>query len=367
MTTLTLQEDFALNPASRSQLVKNLTPNTEEYYLYRLRYLSQQLQTGEVPVTAKAIEEAQALLNAAENSNVDLDSRVVEQLTTQLAFLAYPVKPDPLLKRLNLDPAILQAIQGVEATGSGGGNTTDDDDEAKASAESRGVENLPTALDPALVSTETMTEKLLEEIQSNIYSTSIPRESWPHLLAQPKLESIVDGLDPDELFNLFQSFARQFSPSSLEIIGQADSTRIDLFVVKTLLRLYKEQKIDFSDNLLQISQLTRAQLEWLKKEDPSLMDNEGFVGLLENRIVPEPFATDKDAAYNDWLNRMVVFVDGLSPKFERYKVSVYLLSLTHDLKKGTLDKAKFMRYTMDNCSKIGSREVTLYVLQTPFV
>lgn len=361
MTTLTLQEDFALNPASRPQLVKDLTPNTEEYYLYRLRYLSQQLQTGEVPVTAKAIEEAQALLNAAENSNVALDSRDVEQLTTQLAFLAYPVKPDPLLKRLNLDPAILQAIQGVEATG-GDGNTTDDDDETEADSETRGVENLPTALDPALVSTDTMTEKLLEEIQSSIYNTSIPRESWPHLLAQPKLQSIVDGLDPDELFNLFQSFARQFSPSSLEIIGRADSTRIDLFVVKTLLRLYKEQKIDFSDNLLQISQLTRAQLEWLKKEDPSLMDNEGFVGLLENRIVPEPFAADKDAAYKEWLDRMVVFVDDLSPKFERYKVSVYLLSLTHDLKKGTLDKAKFLRYAMDNCAKIGSCEVALYVI-----
>ncbi|OAQ30988.1 hypothetical protein K457DRAFT_136616 [Linnemannia elongata AG-77] len=346
MTTLSLQEDFALNPASRPQLVKDLTPNTEEYYVYRLRYLSQQLQTGEVPVTAMAIEEAQALLNTAENSDVVLDSRAVEQLKTQLAFLAYPVKPDPLLKRLNLDPAILQAIQGVEATGGGDGNTTDDDDETEADSESRGVENLPTALDPALVSTETMTEKLLEEIQSNIYSISIPRDSWPHLLAQPKLESIVDGLDPDELFNLFQSFARQFSPSSLEIIGQADSTRIDLFVVKTLLRLYKEQKVDFSNNLLQISQLTRAQLEWLKKEDPSLMDNEGFVGLLENRIVPEPFAADKDAAYKEWLDRMVVFVDGLSPKFERYKVSVYLLSLTHDLKKGTLDKAKFLRYVV---------------------
>ncbi|KAF9140561.1 hypothetical protein BGX30_006303 [Mortierella sp. GBA39] len=346
MTTLTLQEDFALNPASRPQLVKDLTPNTEEYYLYRLRYLSQQLQTGEVSVTAKAIEEAQALLNAAVNSNVVLDSRAVEQLTTQLAFLAYPIKPDPLLKQLNLDPAILQAIQGVEATGGGDGNTTNDDDEAEADSESRGVENLPTALDPTLVSTETMTEKLLEGIQSNIYSTSIPHESWPHLLAQPKFESIVDGLDPVELFNLFQSFTRQFSPSSLEIIGQADSTRIDLFFIKTLLRLYKEQKFDFSDSLLQFSQLTRAQLEWLKKEDPSLMDNEKFVGLLENRIVPEPFAADKDAAYKEWLDRMLVFVDGLSPKFERYKVSVYLLSLTHDLKKGTLDKAKFLRYVV---------------------
>ncbi|KAF9139673.1 hypothetical protein BG015_001936 [Linnemannia schmuckeri] len=345
MTTLTLQEDYALNPASRPQLVKELTPNTEEYYLYRLRYLSQQLQSGEVPVTAKVIEEAQALLNAAESSNVVLDSRAIEQLTTQLAFLAYPVKPDLLLKRLNLDPAIFQAIQGVEATG-GNGNTTDDDDEAEAASESHGVENLPTALDPALVSTETMTEKLLEEIQSNIYRSSIPCEAWPHLLAQPKLESIVDGLDPDELLDLFQSFTRQFSPSSLEIIGQADSTRIDLFAVKILLRLYKVQKIDFSDNLLQISQLTRAQLDWLKKEDPSLMDNEGFVGLLENRIVPEPFAADKDATYKDWLDRMVIFVDGLSPKFERYKVSVYLLSLIHDLEKGTLDKAKFLRYVV---------------------
>ncbi|KAG0380084.1 hypothetical protein BGX24_010303, partial [Mortierella sp. AD032] len=347
MISLTLQEDYALNPASRSQLVKDLTPNTEEYYVYRLRYLSQQLQTGEVPVTAKVLEEVQALIDAAENSHVVQDSNVIEQLATQLAFLAYPVKPDNLLKRLNLDPAIIQSIQGQEgAEAAGDGNTTEDDEEGENDSESRGLENLSTAMDPTLVSTETMTEKLLDEIQENVYNTTIPPESWPHLLAQPRFESIVDNLSSDELFNLFQSMNRIFSPSSLEIINKADTTRIDLFVVKTLLRLYNEKKLDFSDGYSQFSQLTRAQLDLIKKEDPELMNNEGFVGLLENRIVPEPFAASEDAAYKDWLDRMVVFVDGLSPKFERYKVSVYLLSLTHDLKQGTLDKAKFLRYVV---------------------
>ncbi|KAF9079357.1 hypothetical protein BGX23_004273, partial [Mortierella sp. AD031] len=126
----------------------------------------------------------------------------------------------------------------------------------------------------------------------------------------------------------------------------ADTSRIDLFVVKVLLRLYNEKKIDFSDNHYQVLHLTRAQLDLLKKEDPSLMDNEGFVGLLEKRIVPEPFAVWEEEAYKEWLDRMLVFVDGLSPKFERYKVSVYLLSLAHDLQKGTMDKAKFLRYVV---------------------
>ncbi|KAF9904971.1 hypothetical protein EC991_002153 [Linnemannia zychae] len=349
MTSLTLQEDYALNPASRAQLVKDLTPNTEEYYLYRLRYLSQQLQTGEVAVTAKVLEEAQALIDAAESSRVIQDSKAIEQLVTQLAFLAYPVKPDHLLKQLNLDPAIIQSIQGqegVESIGGGDGNTTDDEEEGGNDSGSHGVENLSTELDPALVSTKTMTEKLLNELEENFFNTAIPRESWPYLLAQPKFEEIVDNLDPDELLNLFQSMTRLFSPSSLEIISQADTTRIDLFVVKTILRLYKENKIDFSDNYSQFGLLTRAQIDLLKKEDAALMDNEGFVGLLEKRIVPEAFATSEDAAYKDWLDKMVTFVDGLSPKFEKYKVSVYLLSLTHDLKKGTLDKAKFLRYVV---------------------
>ncbi|KAG0275558.1 hypothetical protein BGZ95_008650 [Linnemannia exigua] len=347
MTSLTLQEDYALNPASRSQLVKDLTPNTEECYLYRLRYLSQQLQTGEVPVTAKVLEEAQALIDAAENSHVVQDSKAIEQLATQLTFLAYPIKPEHLLKRLNLDPAIIQSIQGHEGAEAGGdGYTTDDDEEGENDSKSRGVETLPTAMDPALVSTETMTEKLLDALQENVYSVTIQPESWPHLLAQPRFESIVDNLSPDELFYLFQSINRIFSPSSLEIINKADTTRIDLFVVKILLRLYNEKKLDFLDSHSQFSQLTRAQLDLLKKEDPSLMNNEGFVGLLENRIIPEPFAVSEDAAYNDWLDRMVVFVDSLSPKFERYKVSVYLLSLSHDLRKGTLDKAKFLRYVV---------------------
>ncbi|KAG0194967.1 hypothetical protein BGX33_004666, partial [Mortierella sp. NVP41] len=156
----------------------------------------------------------------------------VEQLALQLAFLAYPVKPENLLKELDLDPGVIQSIQGLEGIEASGDGNTSDDDEEESGSQSHGLENLSTTLDQTLVSTETMTEKLLDQIQTSVYGASIPLESWPHLLVQPRFESIADNLPPDQLFSLFNSMSRLFSPKSLEILGQADTSRIDLFVVK---------------------------------------------------------------------------------------------------------------------------------------
>ncbi|KAF9930409.1 hypothetical protein FBU30_000540 [Linnemannia zychae] len=348
MATLTLQEDYALNPGSRAKLVEDLTPNTEEYYLYRLQYLSLQLQTGEIAVTAKVLEEAQALLDAARNSGVVQDSQALERLATQFAVLAYPIKPDPLLKCLQLSPDIIQHIK--ENEGGEVGSDIHDDNEVVvveiSNQESPGIENLSSEMDPSLVSTETMTKTLLDRMEKHAYQANVHREAWPYFLTQPRFESIIDGLRIEQLAYVFQSlnYHRLFSPTSLEIVNQADPTRIDLFFAKIMLRLYREKRLDFAETHYQISQLTRVQLDWLQKEEAKLIDDEAFVGLLENRIVPEPFATDKDAATKAWLDKMIQFVDGLSPKFERYKVSVYLLSLEYDLRKGTLDKAKFLKY-----------------------
>ncbi|KAF9107475.1 hypothetical protein BGX27_008724, partial [Mortierella sp. AM989] len=340
------QEDYALNPELRPQLIKDTTPGTEDHFLYRLKYLSQLLQTSEVPVTAQIIEEATALLKSAENSNAVTDTVQLEQLKSQIALLAFPVKPDILLKQLNFDPSLNNANQTItsdrtqELGGEGDGDLSESTDDVVSSF---GPESLPTKLDQNILKTEVLTERLLDLIRDVHYDIEIPSDAWPHLIAQPKMEAILDQLDPDQLFHLFKSMDIMYSSKSLEIIGKADSSRFDHVVVKMILRLSREKKIDFSHRFNQFRSLTQTQLEAIKKEEPEqMMNNEGFVGLLEQRIIPEPFPENEEDAREEWLDRMLKFVDQLSPKFNRHKLSVYLLSLEHDMTKGVMDKEKFL-------------------------
>ncbi|KAF9174046.1 hypothetical protein BGX21_000836 [Mortierella sp. AD011] len=338
------QEDYALNPELRPELVKGTTPGTEDHFLYRLKYLSQRLQTAEVPVTSQAIEEAIALLKSAENSNVVTDREQLEQLKAQIALLAFPVKPDILLKQLNFDPDMNYVSQ--TATLDHAQEQVEEGDES-LSGSTDGAESLPTNLDQSIIKTETLTEKLLDQIRDDLYGAQIPSDAWPHLIAQPRMEGILDQLDPDQLCYLFSNMDIMYSSKSLEIIGKADTSRFDLIVVKIILRLYREKKIDFSDTSRskQFRSLTQAQLEAIKKEEfNQVMSNEGFVSLLERKIVPEPFPENEEDAVKEWLDRMVKFVDQLSPKFNFHKLSVYLQSLEFDMAHGVMDKGKFIRY-----------------------
>lgn len=329
-----LQEDYALNPQSRPELVKATNPGTQEHFLYRLRYLSQQLQTAQIPLTAQVIEEATALIQAAENSHVIYDTQQLEQLKTQFALLSYPVKPEVLLKHLDHDISVLQAsADQVES----------EDFESQRDVESDGVDKLPTSLDQSIVKTELLTDKLLDKLQTNFYGTEIPSEVWPHLMAQPKIESILEGLDDSQLRTLFQRMDIRYSPKSLEVVNKADSSRFDQVVVKIIVRLFQAKKVDFSESHL-FQALTQSQLEIIKKKLPEVTSDEGFVGLMENRIVPEPFPVQEEEVYQAWLVKMMAFVDTLPPKFNPHKLSVYLLSLEDDLKRGVMDKKKFLSY-----------------------
>ncbi|KAG0252299.1 hypothetical protein BG011_007080 [Mortierella polycephala] len=307
------QEDYALRPTSRPELVKSVTPGTEEYYLYQLRYLSQQFQS-------------------AEKSNVITDFEQFEQLKTQITLLAFPVKPDLLLKHLHYDPGMLNVSQGNKGA------------EGDDSSTSDGVENLPTVLDRNLFKTEVLTEKLMKDIENNSQDPNILKDLWPHLLAQSKMEAILDQLDDVHLNSLFKYMDLMYSPRSLEIIGRADTSRMDQVVVKIISRLFQKGLLDLSSNPRSLSFLTRTQLESIKREAPQIANDEAFVGMLERRIAPEAFPEQEDTAHQNWLDRMLAFVDELPPKFNLHKLSVYLLSLENDLVKGVANKAKFLRY-----------------------
>ncbi|KAF9986039.1 hypothetical protein BGZ75_002268 [Mortierella antarctica] len=318
MSPTQFQEEYALNPAERPQLVKATTPGTEEHHLYHLRYLSQQLQTGELPITPQTIADATALFDSAEKSGVCHDYEQLEQLRNQIALLAFPVKPDILRKVLPYDSSMAGVEQGENDPE--GVSEDDDDDDAQSTD---AVSKLPVALDQTLLDIEVLTEKLLDEIESNIYSVNFSRDAWPHLLAQPRMETILDNLDPDQLCHLL-GMDFLYSSKSLEILGKADTSRLDQVIVKVILRLYQEKKVDFSQSNLGFDSLTWSQLMTIKKEQPQIMNDEAFVGLLEKRIIPQPFPEKEEVAQEDWLSRMRAFVDELSPKFNRHKLAVYV-------------------------------------------
>ncbi|KAF9378595.1 hypothetical protein CPB97_009481 [Podila verticillata] len=338
MTYSQLQEEYALNPAGRAEFLKNLTPGTEEHHLYHLLYKLQKLQDPNTPVTAKAIDEATTLLKAAQDSGVVYEHAVLDQIKVQLAILSFGVKPEILLRELNFDPEAL-----ANATSSSAPTSVEEDFEDLGLTDAS--EALPSGLDQALVKTETLTQKLIDALKENSYAP-VPSQIWPHLLAQPAMEKILlEQWTPAELNNIFRSLSTVISSQSLEIVGKADSTRVDQLIVKMIVRLHAAGLIGFSEYIQHLKNLTVDQLQQIKKQVPAVANDEGFVGMLEKRIVPEPFAVSEDAAHQAWLDRMVQFVDGLSPKFNLQKLSVYLMSLELDLSKGVWDKKKFLRVT----------------------
>ncbi|KAG0091197.1 hypothetical protein BGZ92_001279 [Podila epicladia] len=334
MTYAQLQEEYALNPAARSEFLKNLTPGTEEHYLFHLLYKLQKLQDPNTPVTAKAIDEACTLLKAAKDSGVVYNYSILDQISVQLAILSFGVKPEILLKELNFDQ---EALANASATAS-----TSVEDEFEDLGLSDASEALPSGLDQALVKTEILTQKLIDALKDSSYA-SVPSQIWPHLLAQPAMEKILlEQWTPSELNNMFRSLSTAISAQSLEILGKADSSRVDQLIVKMIVRLHAANLFRFGEYTQHLQNLTVDQLQLIKKLAPAAANDEGFVGLLEKRIVPQPFAVSEDAAHQAWLDRMVQFVDGLSPKFNLQKLSVYLMSLEMDLSKGVWDKKKFL-------------------------
>ncbi|KAG0370933.1 hypothetical protein BC939DRAFT_527666 [Gamsiella multidivaricata] len=339
MSSSLFREEYALNPHERSRLVKATTPGTEDHYLYRLQYLLQQLQTNEIPVTAQTIEEAAALLTAAENSGIAIDSAQLQQFETQIALLAFPVKPDLLLGQLNYDPGTASIDCSQEDV-----ESEDNADTADDKGSSSAVAALPTKLDQSIIRDDALTEKQLDHLEKDSGHYISIGDAWPFVAAQPRLEPILDRLDIDRLLHLFATMDIRYSPKSMEIVGKADVSRFDQIVVKVILRLYKENKLSFSSYAHQFEHLTRSQLDMIKREQPQLVNDEGFIGLLEKRLAPEPFPEQEEVAHEAWLDRVLAFVDELSPKFNLHKLSVYLMSLEHDLSKGVMDKEKFLRY-----------------------
>ncbi|KAG0347623.1 hypothetical protein BG004_007317 [Podila humilis] len=334
------QEDYALNPSSRAELLQTLTPGTPEHSVYSVRLLLQQLQDPKVAISTKEFDKAVALVKELIDTGA-YSYADVYQLRLGLAILGFDVKPELLLKELGFGQ---DAIASARSSSSTDVAPPQEEDDFEDLGQTDASESLPSGLDQNLIQLNTLTEKMIKSLMQSSYN-SVPSNFWPHLLAQPEMEKILfEHWSPSDLDNVLRTMPKDMSPSSLEIVGKADSTQVDKILATVIVRLHAAGLIGFSENQEEFRHLTVDQLQYIKKQAPTVANDDGFVALLEMRIVPEPFPVSEDAAHKAWLDQMVLFVDGLPAKFNFIRLSVNLMSLELDLSKGIWDKKKFLRY-----------------------
>ncbi|KAF8952021.1 hypothetical protein BGZ46_003696, partial [Entomortierella lignicola] len=357
-------EDFALNPELRHDLVKACTPYSKEHYLSQLKLLSQELQEASVNPSAddkasdtvKKIERALKLLHEAESS-LYLNESEKKQLKAQFAILGYSVNPKLLLKELAFNPDTITLL-----------NTSAPSTSPPIDGEQEGdiCDSLPSVMDESVFDIESICQQFMDKLLKK-KKVRIPKLAWPHLLAQPQMRSILlEKLTPTELLWQFQEMNLECSSKSIGLLEDTsnidDSTSWDAFnrgsdieelIVDVILKLYWEKKLDFSEHG-KYNKLTSTQLELIKEKEPGIVNNEGFVGLLEKRILPRVFDNSpkgtgnvkdpKTTVHGEWLTRMIEFVDALPSKFNRHKLAVYLMSLEYNLTKGVIDRDRFMKF-----------------------
>ncbi|KAG0313487.1 hypothetical protein BGZ99_008849 [Dissophora globulifera] len=347
-------EEYAFHPPSRQAVVDQCIPGTREHSIYRLRLLLQELQDPAIPITVEKIDEAMSLL----------------------PLLAYSVKPELLLKELAFNPNTVTQLNNTAVVPV----PASDQDPPQQGVQDL-CDSLPTALDETLIQSKVVLDGLMDSLIKAIHPEKVLPAAWPYLLGHPKIDELLRKLKPSELQPLLKSWGF-FIPSKSYVFADDNSDNIDDNdyqhvarlghqsrgwmddgrLVGFILRLHQIFKLDFSESVFshQSQYLTSAQLETIKVLLPYVMADEGFVGLLEKRIVPHAYIDIEQSAkgvsaavnemqrahmiHDEWLTRMLAFVDSLSSNFNKHKLAVYLMSLEFDMARGIMDKAKFMRY-----------------------
>ncbi|KAF8943570.1 hypothetical protein BGZ47_005285 [Haplosporangium gracile] len=341
-TELHALEEYALNPDKRLEIVQKHRRLSKEYYLYGLRKLSQSLQDPATPPTKEKVDEAVKFLKDAEDSKIYFSGNILSQYKAQFAILGFHVDPELLTKELSFNPdSVTQLESSVSVPDT---NTVQQQQQPHDI-----IDTLPSTMDQRSFKTEVLTKNVVDEMALKGTWRSIQATAWPHLLSHPDIEDVLlNKLHNDRLLAFFKDMDIMHSPKSLHIIGRADTSRMDELVVKVILKLYDHKRLDFSENFKAYKNLTSVQLDVIKQENPGVMTNEGFVGLLEKRILPLPLMgsdkVKKGESHREWLGRMITFVNPLSSKFNRHKLSVYLMSLEFDLASGIWNQAMFLKY-----------------------
>ena len=285
-TPIGFEEEFALS-LDRTATLEQLIPGTEEYYYYHCLHLQNQGSLDEVgPLLALWIE------RHGRGPRVD----EIENRQTLLGFEQNPAATyDFLRRRLGLRFDHQRQVSGAKP-------------------------NLPTRLDPELVSPATLTRRAL---QAHPNSLDGFRDSAFEFLVGSQLDDAL-------LMSLLKRLSRPDLPN------------LPALVVRNL---NHKQSSGFGSLPIH-SNLLLEQLEECARLMPALLGRDAFIQAYLQRLRPNA-DTDWRRNADDrgaYLERLAQFTQRLSPAHNSLKAHVLFHRLVHDLGAGQPDKQRFLAY-----------------------
>ncbi len=282
-------ERYAL-AEDREAVLKELVPGTEPYYYFTSLYLQEQ----------GAFDDVDALLKTWVKRYDE--SRQVVEIRNRQALLRYGKQPADTV-------AYLTSLFGL---------TFDHQPQIPGAAP-----DLPTVLDPALISRETLLQRVLDK---------------------PGDSSTIDGFRPGAYSWLL---ATDLSPARrhniLKALTLPDYPRLAELIARDL----HEPGMGSFGTLDIHTRLTKEQLDALLALKPDLLDSDAFIKTYLLRLVPSNDAVNwqqDPEAMGAYLERLGDFVERLSPAYSGRKAQVAYHRLAFDQTQGVYDVDRFLAY-----------------------
>lgn len=286
-TEIGFVEKFALAP-NRAEVLRELVPGSEDFYFYHALHFQ---NSGEAAKYKETMEQWAARFPRSEMRK-SIDARQVLQ--------EYATNPKALLTFLRK-------------------TTRAELNHQQQSSERRS--DLPTVLDPQLVSAAAFRQKALSESAD---------------LAQ---------MEESALEQLVESKAELTAQQRRALLARL--TRPDLANLVNLVATELEAKESRSFGEFPIHQkLLPEQLDELAKRIPGLLGNPKFVATRLRQMRP---GADVDLAFDRaarqaWLERVRAYVRDLAPALNTYKAHILFHFLVHDREAGVVDRVRFIEY-----------------------
>ncbi len=282
-------ERFALAD-DRAEVLQELIPGTEDYYYFHCLYFQEKAQFDEVDKLLTTWVERQG------------QTPGVQEIRNRQALLLYSSDPertlDYLKTTLNLDFNQQRQLPGE-------------------------APDLPSRLDPKLISRATLLQRALDNAQYNDTVDGFTRHAYDWLLG-------VD-LNESRLRSLLQS------------LDLPDYPNLPALVAKDL----KARHSGGFGSLPIHTKMVREQLDELLVLMPELLNNDVFIQTYLRRLQPgadEPNWRVRPQEREAYLERLAAFTDRLAPAQNSLKALVLSHRLQHDMSQGVYDKERFIEY-----------------------
>ena len=278
-------EDFALSE-DREEILRQLVPGSEDYYYYHCLHYQNEGKLDKVDeLLTQWIKRGKNARN--------------KEIANRQALLRYESDPGKSLDYIKKE----LGVRFEHRKETLGGEKTD----------------LPTRLNPNLISRETLKKKAFKNSE-NLSGFEDSALDW----------LIGEGLDETRLRHLLSRLQRP------------DYEQLPKLALRDLAAKHSG---GFGSHSIH-SQLLLSQMDYLIRKSPGLLSNQNFVNAYLTKLQPEPgvdLRFDREER-NAHLRRLWSFASTLPPAFNSLKACVLYHRLTLEREEGRYDRALFMEY-----------------------